>query len=61
MKENLARVEPDPMKPCRCGRSVEPIPRRGEPWRSLDCDCCFAAIPGAVRGPDKLLCAACGG
>jgi hypothetical protein len=59
--DNLARMQPVPAKPCRCGRSVEPVPDPGEPWLGLDCDCCFAAIPGAVRGTGKLLCAACGG
>jgi hypothetical protein len=57
--DNLARIEPATSKPCRCGRSAEPVLDPGEPWPSLDCDCCFAAIPGAVRGTGTLLCAAC--
>ncbi|HUF93577.1 MAG TPA: hypothetical protein VMR23_14460 [Candidatus Limnocylindria bacterium] len=58
MPDNLARVGPQPLKPCRCGRSVEAAPG-SEPWPGLDCDCCFAPIPGAVRSTDKLLCRAC--
>jgi hypothetical protein len=60
-RDNLARMEPSPLKPCRCGRSMEAAPGPAEPWPGLDCDCCFAAIPGAVRGTDTLLCAACRG
>ncbi len=59
MPDSLARVEPQPLKPCRCGRSVEAAPRFAEPWSSLDCDCCFAPISGAVRSTEKLLCRAC--
>lgn len=59
MPDNLARAAPQPRKPCRCGRSVEAAPGRVEPWPGLDCDCCFAPIPGAVRGTETLLCAAC--
>jgi hypothetical protein len=59
--DNLARMDPSPSKPCRCGRSVETVPERSKPRPPLDCDCCFAAIPDLVRGTDKVLCAACRG
>jgi len=59
MTDNSARVEPPPMQPCRCGRSVEVVSDLGEPWRALACDCCFASIAGTVHGNDPPLCGVC--
>lgn len=59
MADNLARTEPQPGKPCRCGRTVEAAPTLAEPWPGLDCDCCFAPIRGVVRGIEKVLCRVC--
>jgi hypothetical protein len=59
MTDNLARVGPPPMQPCRCGRSVEVVSDLAEPWPALACDCCFASIAGTVRGNDTRLCGVC--
>lgn len=59
MQDNLARSEPRPGTSCRCGRSIEAAPGLAEPWPGLDCDCCFAPIPGVVRGTEKVLCDTC--
>ena len=59
MGDHLARVDPRPLKPCRCGRRFETARGLGEPWPDLDCDCCFAPILGAVRGTERLRCGVC--
>jgi hypothetical protein len=59
MPDRLSRTVPQAGKPCRCGRSVEATPCATDPWPGLDCDCCFAPIPGLVRGTARIVCDIC--